>query len=231
VAAALLPHLEARVRQRLAAHPVPQPSTLTWWIAATNAPARQAAATAGYDEVRHMWGMLVELGDAPPAEPRWPAGIVVRPCATDADRRAAHAAVEDAFHDHWGHTPRTYEQFAREWIYADGYDPALWFLAVDEASGEVVGTAVCESLSDRGWVGDLAVRRAWRGRGLGMALLRHAFRTFHARGQRRVGLGVDSQNLTGATRLYERAGMRVERQYDVFQKPLEATPESTAPEE
>jgi ribosomal protein S18 acetylase RimI-like enzyme len=67
---------------------------------------------------------------------------------------------------------------------------------------------------------DLGVGRAWRGRGIGEALLRHAFGVFHTRGFRLVGLGVDSQNLTGATRLYERAGMRIERQYDVYAKGL-----------
>jgi hypothetical protein len=32
-----------------------------------------------------------------------------------------------------------------------------------------------------------------------------------------VGLGVDSENLTGATRLYEKAGMHVERQNDTYE--------------
>ena len=60
-----------------------------------------------------------------------------------------------------------------------------------------------------GWVRSLWVRRPWRKRGLGNALLLNAFRQFHERGERRVGLGVDAESPTGATRLYERAGMRV----------------------
>jgi hypothetical protein len=47
-------------------------------------------------------------------------------------------------------------------------------------------------------------------------MLRRAFAEFYLRGRRKVALAVDSQSLTGATRLYERAGMRVERLYSVY---------------
>ena len=50
--------------------------------------------------------------------------------------------------------------------------------------------------------------------------LRHAFRELHGRGERRVLLGVDSENPTGATRLYERAGMHVEEEAVVVEKEL-----------
>jgi ribosomal protein S18 acetylase RimI-like enzyme len=62
------------------------------------------------------------------------------------------------------------------------------------------------------------VRRPWRQRGLGLALLLHSFNNFYQRGDRAVGLGVDAQSLTGATRLYEKAGMRVTRQHDLYEK-------------
>jgi len=55
-----------------------------------------------------------------------------------------------------------------------------------------------------------------------MALLRHAFGAFYARGYRGAGLGVDAESLTGATRLYERAGMRVTEQYETHEKMLNA---------
>jgi len=73
-----------------------------------------------------------------------------------------------------------------------------------------------------GWVDNLAVLRPWRQKGLGMALLLHSFAEFHRRGIYTVGLGVDSQNLTGATRLYERAGMHIALQSDTYQKELRA---------
>jgi ribosomal protein S18 acetylase RimI-like enzyme len=66
------------------------------------------------------------------------------------------------------------------------------------------------------------VRRPWRKRGLGLALLNHSFGEFYRRGYRRVGLGVDAQNLTGALRLYEKAGMRADpaRRFSVYEKEL-----------
>jgi ribosomal protein S18 acetylase RimI-like enzyme len=69
-------------------------------------------------------------------------------------------------------------------------------------------------------VRSLGVRRPWRKRGIGLALLRHSFNEFYRRGKRKVGLGVDAQNLTGALRLYENAGMHVDQAFDFYEKEL-----------
>jgi ribosomal protein S18 acetylase RimI-like enzyme len=73
-----------------------------------------------------------------------------------------------------------------------------------------------------GWVDGLCVRRPWRKRGLGLALLLHSYGMFHERGKLRVGLGVDAENITGALRLYEKAGMHSDpnRTYVVYEKEL-----------
>jgi ribosomal protein S18 acetylase RimI-like enzyme len=64
------------------------------------------------------------------------------------------------------------------------------------------------------------VRRHWRKRGIGLALLLHAFGELYRRGQRKAGLGVDAENLTGALRLYESAGMHVHQASDLFEKEI-----------
>jgi ribosomal protein S18 acetylase RimI-like enzyme len=106
----------------------------------------------------------------------------------------------------------------------EGYDPTLYFLAIDVPSGEIAGFNLCRPQShydaDRGWVSAIGVRRPWRKRGLGLALLRHAFNEFYRRGKHKVGLGVDSQNLTGALRLYESAGMHMDQAHDFYEKEL-----------
>ena len=84
-------------------------------------------------------------------------------------------------------------------------------------SGRFAG--VCLNWST-GWVKDLAVRPEWRRRGLGEALLRHSFRELFRRGVRRIGLKVDSNNGTGAPRLYERLGFVTDRRYTMFAKRL-----------
>jgi ribosomal protein S18 acetylase RimI-like enzyme len=96
------------------------------------------------------------------------------------------------------------------------YDPGCWFLA-ETQSGRLAG--VCLNWST-GWVKDLAVRPEWRRRGLGEALLRHSFHELFRRGVRRIGLKVDSNNGTGAPRLYERLGFVTDRRYTMFAKRL-----------
>lgn len=215
IGTALARRIEARACERLDAAGGAGPATLHQWIAAPNPAGHALMAAQGYRVVRHMWGMLIELASAPEA-PVWPDGIVVQACAGEDDLRRAHAVVNEAFQDHWDYEAQSFEQFSAGMIAIPQFDASLWFLALD--GDEVAGVALCEQLDGRGWVTDLGVRRPWRTRGLGLALLRHAFGELFRRGTRRAALSVDSESLTGATRLYERAGMRVERQYDVFEK-------------
>jgi ribosomal protein S18 acetylase RimI-like enzyme len=69
-----------------------------------------------------------------------------------------------------------------------------------------------------GYVAAIGVRRPWRGKGYAKALLLHTFREFYNRGIKRVTLGVDAENPTGARHLYERAGMHVQQENVVFEK-------------
>jgi mycothiol synthase len=69
-------------------------------------------------------------------------------------------------------------------------------------------------------VSDLGVLRPWRGRGIAATLLLHLFAEFARRGYRKVGLGVDSQNDTGATALYEKVRMRTVHQFGRYEKEL-----------
>src|SRR5436305_15244055 len=73
-----------------------------------------------------------------------------------------------------------------------------------------------------GWAEAVAVLGPWRVKGLGNALLLHAFAEYYRRGVYKLGLAVDSQNLTGATRLYERVGMHVALQRNTYEKELRA---------
>ena len=64
------------------------------------------------------------------------------------------------------------------------------------------------------------MRRPWRRRGLGGALLAHALAAFFARGRLRVDLGVDAEGETMPLRMYERAGMQASSAYELYTKPL-----------
>ncbi|MBK7448764.1 MAG: GNAT family N-acetyltransferase [Anaerolineales bacterium] len=71
-----------------------------------------------------------------------------------------------------------------------------------------------------GWVGTLGVLKPWRKKGLGLALLLTSFADFYQRGMPTIGLGVDASNKTGATRLYQRAGMSIATEFTTFEKEL-----------
>jgi mycothiol synthase len=179
----------------------------------------------GMKPVRHFYTMAIELDEAPPT-PQWPEGIEIRRMKGPEEARDVVWAVRDAFQDHWGYVEQPFEKELEHWLHFmkhdEQFDPGLYFLAM--AGEEIAGISLCtrQSREDKemGWVRTLGVRRPWRRQGLGLALLHHSFGELYRLGQARVGLGVDASSLTGATRLYERAGMRPIRQFDTFELEL-----------
>lgn len=174
----------------------------------------------GFELIRHSFRMAIEL-DEDAAEPVWPDRVRVR-AFREGDERTFYDLQHETFADTWEPIEDPYERWAH-WLLGDpSFDPALWFIAEDE--DEPAGFAICKRRrgdSDLGYVQVLGVRRPWRGRGLGRALLHTAFREFRARGIARAGLGVDAENPTGATRLYESVGMRVTHRFEIYEKATE----------
>jgi mycothiol synthase len=212
VGGALLDAIEARARAVAASGAVvrgivPERDTAT----------RALYESRGYRLVRHFFRMQVELAAPPP--PIWPAGIAVRTFRPHTDERRVYDAHTEAFADHWEYVPDPYEEWEHWLLRAGPFDPELWFLAED--GDELAGLSLCRPSGagdpELGWLSVLAVRRPWRRRGLGLALLLHTFGEYYRRGFRRVGLGVDAANTTGAVRLYERAGMSVVRRNDTYE--------------
>jgi mycothiol synthase len=171
----------------------------------------------GYREARHYYGMRIDF-ERPPSPPRWPPGIEVSTFRPE-DARAFHHALGESFEDEWGFHQPPFEEWKLERLDAPGTDTSLWFVARD--GEEIAAVARCDPKREGGgWVGALGVRKPWRKRGIGLALLQHAFVEFHRRGESHVGLGVDTENPSGATRLYERAGMRVINEDVVYEREL-----------
>jgi mycothiol synthase len=180
---------------------------------------RGALERRGYRLIRHSFLMQIDFA-APLEPPEWPPGLVVRRYAGEEDLQAVYECQQESFAGTWEFRPEPPEVWRRYTVEGPDFEPGLWWLA--EAGGELAGICLGEwhASGDRtfGWVRMLGVRRPWRGRGLGLALLRHSFCDFAARGVTRVGLGVDAENTTGAVRLYERAGMRPVRRLDVYER-------------
>jgi GNAT superfamily N-acetyltransferase len=176
-------------------------------VSADSASACALLEARGYTFARVYFRMRITLEEFPLA-PVWPAQISVRCCdGSQADVQRAYETVEEGFKDHWEHIPRSFEQWQQH-MFSKPIDPSLWFLV--QEGDQVAGAALCQRREDgSGRVNELVVLRPWRKQGLGLALLQHAFMVFYERGVRKVGLGVDGQSLTGAQRLYERAGMHI----------------------
>jgi ribosomal protein S18 acetylase RimI-like enzyme len=209
--------VEDRAAVRVALAPPEARVTLSSYI---NVPSERAAlllAEEGYTLHRHFWRMQINLA-APPAAPVWPDGLRVRQFDPAHDAARTYATITEAFADMWGYIPPTYDGWYSFMIGRDDFDPALFSIVEDGA--ETAAVACAYQFPDHGHIRSLAVRRPWRRRGLALALLQHTFGLFWARGERTITLGVDAQSLTGATRLYERAGMQVVRQFAMWEKEL-----------
>jgi ribosomal protein S18 acetylase RimI-like enzyme len=181
-------------------------------------PLRETIRFAGFERTRGSYRMRIEF-DGELEEPRPPEGVSIRPM-TPKDAPVAHETHEETFVDMWGYAPTSFEEW-QHWLVGDDHDWSLFFLA--EAEREPAGVALCRpkpAEPDVAGVRVVGVRRPWRRKGVGRALMLHAFREFRRRGMRGAELGVDAESLTGAQRLYASVGMHVAREADIFELKL-----------
>lgn len=177
------------------------------------------------EPVRQFLTMYIEMKEPPP-QPIFPEGITIRAYRHDEDLEAMLQADEAVFMDHWGFFKIPMEENIERWRHRiesrDDFDEKLWVLAIDDATGEIAGLCLnfmtWNSNPEVAFVDTVGVRREWRRKGLGLALMYQAFNLFWQRGRTKVALGVDGESLTGATRLYEKAGMHIYRRVSLYQK-------------
>ena len=218
----------AEERSRQAVERVPDGARVSMYLqsSSTHEPTRRLFEKLGLDAVRYSWFMIADLEEKPP-EPEWPEGIHLSTYKEFPNLETVYRAIDEAFQDHWGHVDsedeeERLERFRHSIENDETFDPELFFLAMDEE--EIAGAAFCSPRyggdPETGIVETLGVRRPWRRRGIALALLHHAFGEFYQRGHKHVGLGVDTQNLSGATRLYEKAGMHIAKEFTFYEKEL-----------
>jgi len=189
------------------------------WTSDTDMRIVNAFTALGFEPSRHSYRMEIDLaGDE--REPVWPDGISVRTFA-EAEAGLVYAVFIEVWRDTNDPMDETFEEWSHWTIGSPTFDPALWFLAF--AGEELAGFSLCRRDpvdANAGYVATLGVRRPWRRHGLGEALLLRSFAEFRRRGYTRGTLGVDASSVTGATRLYERAGMRVYRTTVFLERPV-----------
>jgi mycothiol synthase len=170
----------------------------------------------GYREVRRFYEMAIELTEEP-AAPVVPDGLIVDEFRND-EYGAFYDALNEAFAEHWEWHPDPFDEWLERRKGQDHDEHgSVWFVVRDGDELAAV-TRNDADVAGGGYVGAIGVRPAWRGKGLGKALLQATFAEFWRRGTTRVTLDVDSQNTTGAVALYERVGMHVDACGVAFEK-------------
>ncbi|MGH2522479.1 MAG: GNAT family N-acetyltransferase [Anaerolineales bacterium] len=221
---AMFRQAERRAQEIAAAHPADAPRQLQSYAYDTQLGARALLEQAGYQAVRHSFIMVRPNLDDLPNGLALPAGLEVRPARPE-HFRAVWEAKEEAFRDHWGHRAASEEKY-QEWLSDPFFDPDWWQVAWEgEVPVGMVLTLVFPEENERlqrrrGYTESIAVRRPWRKRGLARALLVRSLALLKERGFTEAALHVDSENPSGALRLYESVGFRAVQRESVYRKSL-----------
>jgi GNAT superfamily N-acetyltransferase len=178
----------------------------------------------GYTIDRYYHSMSRKLDDLP--ECPLPEGIEVRPVLPQ-DYRKIWSASNEAFMDEYGATAPT-EEWYQSYLNGPYFLPYLWQVAWD--GDEVVGSVQNFILPEenqkenrrRGYTEAISVRRPWRGRGVARALICRSMSMFKAMNLDEVALTADTQNLTGAMRLYTGLGYQPYLTVLEMKKPLQS---------
>lgn len=222
----LLAWQEEHARGSQAAAETDRPRVLGTWAPDQRVAKRRLFERAGYEPVRYFFAMRRSTVDEVQVPPM-PEGLEIRPIGADrVSQRQWWEADLEAFGDHWGGFDASDEAFEKA-LTSPEHDPSLWVVAWDgdEIAGAVTNaifTAENESFGrSRGWLATVFVRRRWRRRGLGAAIVARAVLRLREVGMTEAMLGVDSDNPSGALGLYERAGFAVVERAGAYRKPME----------
>jgi GNAT superfamily N-acetyltransferase len=223
---AVLQWVEDRMRTVAAGHPADSPKFYNVFASQHQASLIAMLEKSGYSATRYFHEMVrPSLEDIP--DFHLPAGLEVRPALPEHYRLIWEAQIE-AFHDHWGF-PQLTEDDYQGWLNdTSSFQPHLWQVAWDLDTNQVAGQVLTFILHaenekfnrKRGYTESISVRRPWRKRGLARALIALSLRAQKDQGMLESALGVDSENLSGATRIYEDCGFQVVKRNTVYRKPL-----------
>lgn len=226
IGAVMLEWIESRLREVASRHPLEKEKLFQAFTFQDEVGLAALLKHAGYEPVRYAWEMVRPSLDDIPDFPL-PEGLEVRPVEA-AHYRLIWDASNEAFRDHWGFPELTEEDY-QAWVSEKTvFQPHLWQVAWDIETNQIAGqvrTFINHAENEkynrkRGYTEFISVRRPWRKRGLARALIAISLQVQKEQGMTHSALGVDSQNLSGATRVYEDCGFRVTKQGTTHRKPL-----------
>lgn len=219
----LLRTCEERAAARVREQPTERPLVLGTWCPEPRSGAIALMAQEGYLPARYFFDMECPSLDGIVLPPM-PEGLEVRPVGDDQLRQLWTADVE-AFADHWGGFDASDARF-EAWLADPKFDPTLFVIGWD---GDEIAGGVINEINEaentalgrkQGWLASVFVRRPWRRRGLGRALVIRSLAVLRDRGMTSAGLGVDADNANEALRLYTECGFEVSMKSTAFRKPM-----------
>lgn len=224
IGTAMLEHAERRLREISKDHPRDSQKLFESFAAESEKGATALLESTGFEPARYFFEMVRRpLTDLPTAE--MPDGLEVRPVKPQ-HLRPIWEASNEAFQDHWGYVPPEEENFL-EWKDSPYTNIGLWKVAWDrnDVAGMVLNfvneTENQEYNRKRGYTEDISVRRPWRQRGLARSLLVQSIQMFKEMGMEETSLGVDTDNPSGALRLYKSVGYRQTKKFTTYRKKME----------
>jgi ribosomal protein S18 acetylase RimI-like enzyme len=224
IGSALWTAAEERIRAIAAAHPVEMPKFMQVEPFTTEKDLICLLEGRGYQPVRYETHMLRDLSEPFPEAPM-PPGLEVRPVKPE-HLRTIFEGSNEAFRDHWGVRDESEEEYKQQMEHPT-FRPELWKVAWDgDQFASVIHNFIDENENKeyhrkRGYTEGICTRRPWRKMGLARSLLVQSMRMFKEMGMSETALSVDSENLSGAFRLYESVGYRKVKQQTIYRKALE----------
>jgi mycothiol synthase len=188
---------------------------------------RELLERSGYHAARYSLSMVrPNLDDLPPTD--LPPGITSHPTRPD-EVDSIFWAMDEAMRDEPGFPRLDDERIAAARNHPLFGQVDIWQVAWDgdEPVGGVLGwideRENTQQNRRRGYTEGIWVRRPWRGRGIASALIARNLHELRRRGMTEAALGVDSENPSGALRLYEKHGFRRHRTDVMYARPIDGS--------